>query len=70
MQFRWGNAAIDSFRVSNAVRQGGISSPLLLYLCMDDLPGQLSDYETGCVFGDLIINAFMYADDLFIMSSP
>lgn len=45
MQFRWGST--DSFNVSNAISQGGISSPLLFNL--DDSSGQLIDCETFLV---------------------
>lgn len=35
---------------------------------MDDLSRQLRDCRTGCIMGNTLINHFMYADDLAIIS--
>ena len=37
MYIRWNNTMSDSFSVSNGVRQGGILSPYLFCVYMDDL---------------------------------
>ena len=68
MQVKWGNTLSAPFRVGNGVRQGGILSPALFNIYMDDLSKQLGECRTGCVFGDTIINHFMYADDLSLIS--
>ena len=57
---KWGSILSSPFRVGNGVRQGGLLSPSLFSLNMDDLSGQLRDCGTGCMMG----NTFMYADDL------
>ena len=36
---------------------------------MDDLFRLLNDYKTGCVFSNLIVFLFHFADDLVILSS-
>ena len=54
MCVKWGNKTSESFGVSNGVRQGGILSPLLFNVYVDDLSAQL--------------NHLMYADDLVLMS--
>ena len=64
----WGNAVSQPFTVSNGVRQGGILSPFLFSVYMDDLSNRLKDCRTGCVLGNLIVNHLMYADDLVIFS--
>lgn len=68
MQVQWGNATSASFGVSNGVRQGGLLSPALFNLYMDELSVQLNMRKTGCVVGKMLINHFMYADDLAILS--
>ena len=68
MQVKWGNTLSAPFTVSNGVRQGGLLSPALFNLYMDNLSVQLSKCRTGCLMGNTIVNHFMYADDLAIIS--
>ena len=68
MRVKWGNCLSSPFSVCNGVRQGGILSPSLFNLYMDALSLQLSGCRTGCVMGNTLINHFMYADDLAIVS--
>ena len=67
MQVKWGSVLSAPFRVGNGVRQGGLLSPSLFSLYMDDLSKKLSDCRTGCIMGNTLINHFMYADDLAIV---
>ena len=46
----------------------GVRQAALFNLYMDGLSLQLGGCKTGCMFGDIIINHFMYADDLTILS--
>ena len=68
MKVRWGSAVSNPFNVSNGVRQGGILSPFLFNLYMDDLSNQLNECQTGCMMGTSLLNHLMYADDLVIFS--
>ena len=68
MCVKWGNVLSDHFTVSNGVRQGGILSPYLFNMYMDDLSVKLNSCNTGCVFNNLRINHVMYADDLVVFS--
>ena len=68
MQVKWGSTLSTPFRVGNGVRQGGILSPALFNLYMDGLSKELGECRTGCMMGDTLINHFMYADDLSIIS--
>ena len=54
----------DSFSFSNGVRQGGILSPCLFGVYMDDLSKKLNNVNVGCFMGTELINNLMYADDL------
>lgn len=68
MQVKWGNRVSTPFGVGNGVRQGGLLSPVLFNLYMDDLSDQLRDCRTGCMIGNTLVNHIMYADDLAIFS--
>lgn len=68
MHVRWGDKLSASFNVTNGVRQGGILSPYLFNVYMDELSQHLSNCHTGCSIGNRLVNHFMYADDLVIFS--
>ena len=58
-----------SFHVSNGVRQGGILSPYLFNLYINELCYKLSSYNAGCNFNSEMINNIAYADDMSLLSS-
>ena len=58
----------DSFSVTNGVRQGGILSPYLFCVYMDDLSKQLNNVNAGCIIDATLINHLMYADDLVLLA--
>ena len=64
---KWGNVVSAPFCVSNGVRQGGILSPILFNVYMDDLSNQLNRLKTGCLVGNTAVNHLMYADDLVLL---
>jgi len=65
---RWGNTISNYFTVSNGVRQGGILSPFLFNIYMDDLSKILNDSHSGCSMNGTTINHLMYADDTCIIA--
>ena len=50
------------------VRQGGILSPLLFNVYINDLSRSLSKLPIGCCSGENVINHIMYADDIVLLS--
>ena len=65
---QWGGVYSSSFTVTNGVRQGGILSPYLFNVYVDDLSAKLKSCHVGCCYSGGCINHLMYADDLVIMS--
>jgi hypothetical protein len=65
---RWGNTVSSAFNVSNGVRQGGILSPFLFNVYIDDLSTILNECNVGCVINGHNINHLIYADDTVIIA--
>ena len=68
MCVRWGNKYSEFFNVSNGVRQGGILSPQLFNVYVDDLSNRLNVCRVGYFMNDIYVNNIMYADDLVILA--
>ena len=67
----WGNALSNSFKVTNGVRQGGILSPILFNMFIDELSVSLNAANIGCHINSLPVNHLFYADDsVLIAPSP
>ena len=66
---KWGSAVSRLFLVSQGVRQGGVLSPILFCIYVDDALSKLNDTDFGCCIRGFFINAVMYADDILLMSS-
>jgi len=68
MSVKWGNATSTTFTVTNGVKQGGILSPLLFNVYIDDFSLTLSKSNIGCRLRGRLINHIVYADNLCILS--
>ena len=68
MYIRWGNAYSPSFGVFSDVKQGGILSPILFNVYMDDLNVSLNSSNIGGRIGNIFPNHLCYADDLCLIS--
>ena len=65
---KWNNAFSASFLVTSGVRQGGILSPRLFIMYVDDLLILLRKSKAGCHIAELFVAAIMYADDLALLA--
>ena len=64
----WLNVDSDSFIASNGVKQGGILSPILFCVYIDQLLVRLSHAGDGCVMGDMFVGCLAYADDIVLVA--
>lgn len=65
---KWDGHVSEPFGITNGVRQGGLLSPGLFKLYIDDLLVELSSIPVGCYIGGTNINCIAYADDLIILA--
>ena len=65
---RWNSAHSEMFSVANGVRQGGVLSPILFTVYIDDLLSQLEDAGIGCYWNHHYVGAICYADDIVLLA--
>ena len=65
---QWGGEKSASFPISNGVKQGGVISPLLFSLYVDQLFLLLKRSGVGCHVGSTYAGAFGYADDIALIA--
>ncbi|XP_060801616.1 uncharacterized protein LOC132902036 [Amyelois transitella] len=65
---KWAGSLSDEYRMECGVRQGGLTSPTLFNLYMDQLILELSSTMLGCSVGGTSFNNISYADDMVLLS--
>jgi len=66
---RWNGIFSRVFDISCGVRQGGVLSPILFAVYVDDIIVNLRESQMGCSINGLYIGCVMYADDLLLLSA-
>ena len=65
---KWNGVFSETFRVYSGVRQGGVLSPHLFALYIDDLISELRGLNNGCHVLDLFLACIVYADDICLLA--
>ena len=65
---KWGHTHSRQFNVQNGIKQGGVLSPVLFCIYMDELLLRLKGSKFGCYIGHIFMGAFGYADDIVVLS--
>ena len=66
---KWSGKYSDLFAVSNGVRQGAVSSAILFAVYIDELLQILKASRLGCHIDTVFLGAFIFADDIFLLSA-
>jgi len=67
LRVKWGDKVSNDFNCRNGVKQGGVLSPILFCLYMDELLKCLSRSGVGCYMVNTFCGALCYADDLALL---
>ena len=64
----WNEKPSLEFRVTNGVRQGGVISAILFSVYINELIEELRKSNLGCHIDGVFLGAFLFADDVFLLS--
>ena len=65
---RWNGILSNLVKLNAGVRQGGVLSPALFAIYINDIIVKLEKSGLGCLVRKLCMNVFMYADDILLLS--
>ncbi len=68
IRVQWGTSISVLTSVSNGVKQGGVLSPILFTIYIDELLCQLEKSRLGCYIGHIFSGAVGYADDVTLLA--
>ena len=66
---KWAGETSSQFTVSNGVRQSAVSSAILFAIYIDELLIILKDSRLGCYIDGVFVGAFVFADDILLLSA-
>ena len=65
---RWGDLYSNYIKLVCGVRQGGVLSPCLFAVYINEVINVINSSGCGCNFGILATNIFLYADDILLLA--
>ena len=70
LSVRWQSVTTEHFSCTNGIMQGGVLSPALFGLYMDEVLKRLKQRGIGCRIGNLFAGALCFANDLRLAHHP
>src|SRR3989442_15340394 len=67
IKVKWNDRYSDYFHLKASVRQGGVLSPFLFAIYIEDVLKQLKLHGKGCKIGGVYLGCFLYADDILLI---
>ena len=64
----WNSFYSSQFRLMSGVRQGGVLSPYLFAVFIDDIVDYVSNLNVGCKFRHISTSIVLYADDILLLA--
>jgi hypothetical protein len=68
IRVRWDDDLSNECTISNGVKQGGVLSPILFTVYLDEMMLRLKVRDCGCHIGGVFAGAIAYADDVCLLS--
>ena len=68
MRVLWNGTISNTFSTNNGVKQGGVLSPILFNVYLDELIKMLSEQGLGCHLHGQFVDAFIYAEDVTLLA--
>ena len=65
---KWNNSFSETFCVTTGIKQGGVLSPHIFAVYLDDLILELKKSGCGCYLIEQFLAAILYADDLALLA--
>ena len=68
IKVKWKDSLSDFFHPTAGVRQGGVLSPFLFAIYIEEILNQLREHGKGCKIGKVYLGCILYADDILLIS--
>jgi len=66
---KWGSVTSRFYELKTGVRQGGVLSPYLFSIFIDDLVRYVNKANVGCRIRAICTAIFLYADDIILLAA-